>query len=362
MIDCLVIGGGVIGLLTARSLHLAGMKVLLIERGPLGGESSWAGGGIISPLYPWAYPDSVNILAERSKQLYPELVSQLHEESGVDCELINSGLLFVDKNDAQQVNDWAKHWTVDVQTILDPHQIHAIEPALHPDIERALWMPEINQIRNPKLVQALRGSFDQLDIQYLQNTPVDELLISKGRAQGVRCAEKSYYADKIVVASGAWTANLLSGVSTVKVEPVKGQMIMLHGEPGVVERMVLSHGHYIIPRKDGRVLAGSTLERTGFDKTVSETALQSLLADAEAIVPALSELTLERQWAGLRPGTQNGIPYICEHDEVDGLYIHAGHYRNGIVLGPASVQLMTEIILGQTTFCDASTYTLTASH
>ena len=148
----------------------------------------------------------------------------------------------------------------------------------------------------------------------------------------------------------------------VDVEPVKGQMIMFKGEPDLIKRIVLSEGHYIIPRRDGRVLAGSTLEKAGFDKTTSDSALQALRETASALAPVLGELPIERQWAGLRPGTENGVPYVCAIDEVEGLYLHAGHYRNGIVLGAASVQLMAELILGKEPFCDPSPYKVAAVH
>ena len=142
------------------------------------------------------------------------------------------------------------------------------------------------------------------------------------------------------------------------VEPVKGQMIMFRGEPDRVHRIVLADSHYIIPRRDGRVLAGSTLEKTGFDKSTSEAALEELRDKAVSLVPSLADLPIERQWAGLRPGTREGIPYICSLPQVEGLYLHAGHYRNGVVLGPASVQLLVEQMLGRPCFCDPEPYSV----
>ena len=362
MSECIVIGGGVIGMMTARELHLSGMNVLLLERGPLGGESSWAGGGIISPLYPWRYQPSVNILAQHSKTLYPDLVEQLRDESGVDCELIQSGLLFVDQNEKEQALSWAQQWSEDVQYIAERKNILSIEPALGDEVEQALWMPEVMQVRNPKIIKALRGSFDRLAIAYREHAQVQEIIVQAGRVTGVRVADEVLAADRVIVAGGAWSAGLIDAVQHVDVEPVKGQMIMFKGEPDLIKRIVLSDGHYIIPRRDGRVLAGSTLEKVGFDKTTSDSALQSLRETAAALAPVLGSLPVERQWAGLRPGTDNGVPYVCAIDDAEGLYLHAGHYRNGIVLGPASVQLMTELILNKETFCDASPYKVTASH
>jgi glycine oxidase len=362
MADCIVIGGGVIGLLTARALHLAGLEVVLVERGKLGGESSWAGGGIISPLYPWRYAEAVNQLAEKSKNIYPELAAQLQAESGVDCELLSSGMLYTDVDEFEAASDWAEKCQQRLELITDRQSLLQIEPALHPDIERAIWLPDIRQIRNPMLVQALRGSLQSLGLRCIEHTEVDEILHTAGKISGVRTGQQVIHADRVVVASGAWSARVMQGLGDIDIEPVKGQMLMFRGEPGQIQTMVLSHGHYIIPRRDGRVLAGSTLEKTGFEKQITGDAMETLSADAAALIPLLAELPIERQWAGLRPGTLNGIPYICTHPEIDGLYIHAGHYRNGIVLGPASAQLLTEIVLAGDTFCDASAYAMSAAH
>jgi glycine oxidase len=360
--DVVIIGGGIIGMLTARELHNAGVDVLVIERGPLGGESSWAGGGIISPLYPWRYSRSVNQLAEISKTIYPQLAQQLQDESGVDCELITSGLLYADLDEQQQAQSWASEWSVDLQTVTDAQHVHQIEPEVNAAIDGGLWLPDIMQIRNPKLVKALKGSFDSLGIKYYEHMPVTELMIEAGVVKGVTTAAAHYSADKVVIASGAWSAGFIKDEKNVEVEPVKGQMIMFRGEPGLIRRMVLSSGHYIIPRKDGRVLAGSTLERTGFDKTVTDDAMVELRRAAVEIIPALGDMKIERQWAGLRPGTEQGIPYICTHPEIEGLYINAGHYRNGVVLGAASVRLMTELVLGKSPSIDPAAYALDAVH
>ena len=362
MPECIVIGGGVIGMMTARALHLSGMKVLLLERGSLGGESSWAGGGIISPLYPWRYQDSVNCLAQHSKTLYPDLVAQLQDESKLDCELIQSGLLFVGQSEKEQALNWAERWSENVQLIDDRQTVLSIESVLSDEIEQALWMPDVMQVRNPKIIKALRASFDRLGIAYREHVSVQDIIVQSACVKGVRINDEVLAADRVIVAGGAWSAGLIDAVQHVDVEPVKGQMIMFKGEPDLIKRMVLSEGHYIIPRRDGRILAGSTLEKSGFDKTISDTALETLRKTAIELVPVLESLPVERQWAGLRPGTENGVPYICAIDDVDGLYLHAGHYRNGIVLGPASVQLMTELVLGKETFCDASAYKVSALH
>jgi len=365
MPECIIVGGGVIGLLTARQLFLEGVDVLLLEKGALGGESSWAGGGIISPLYPWRYSDAVNVLAQRSKSIYPDLAKTLFEETGNDCELITSGLFTVidEKPDTRQtILDWSEKWSVSARYVDDKNEICEIENTVGETVDKGIWMPDVMQIRNPKLVSALKASFDYLAIPYVEHCEVDEVVTKNNKVLSVRTKQRTYSAEKIIIASGAWSAQFGVTKSSVNVIPVKGQMIMYKGDPGLVKRIILSEGHYIIPRKDGRILAGSTLEKIGFDKTISSSALDELHRAAIELVPLLDELTVERQWAGLRPGTEKGIPYICQHDDIEGLYVHAGHFRNGIVLGLASAQLMTDIILDRGPWCDVSPYTITAAH
>jgi glycine oxidase len=349
-------------MLTARELHRVGIDVLLLERGPLGGESSWAGGGIISPLYPWRYDDSVNRLAQLSKSLYPDITNQLKDESGIDSELINSGLLITDVNEREQALAWARNWSVEMHLINSVNATHEIEPTTRDNVDAALWMPDILQIRNPKLVKALKGSLQAHGIAYREQTAVQELVINHGRIRGVKTTTQTLYSDRVIIASGAWAAGLITDIQTPAVEPVKGQMIMFNGDAGLIQRMVLSSDHYIIPRRDGRVLAGSTLERTGFDKSTTESAKVELRKAALKIIPLLGNLSIERHWAGLRPGTVNGIPYICEHPGISGLFINAGHYRNGIVLGAASVRLMTELVTMNSCSIDPSPYAMDAPH
>lgn len=362
MPDCIVIGGGLIGMLTARELHKAGLNVLLLEKGRLGGESSWAGGGIISPLYPWHYDNAVNVLAHRSKALYPDLVAQLKEESGIDCELLKSGLLATDIDECDRALSWAQENDIAMLHLSGGKNIREIEPAISESIEYGLWMPDIMQVRNPKIVKALKGSFKTLNIKFEENIEVVEIVADHGKVKSVQTDSGTYNCNTVIVASGAWSGRLIRNTHSVEIEPVKGQMIMFDGRAGMLHRIILSQGHYVIPRRDGKVLAGSTLEKTDFDKSTSTQALEELSDTACTLVPGLSTCSIERQWAGLRPGTPNGIPYICSSREIEGLYLHAGHYRNGIVLGPASVQLMTELVLGLTPYTDPGPYGMLSAH
>ncbi|MBI3187300.1 MAG: glycine oxidase ThiO [Gammaproteobacteria bacterium] len=362
MVDVIVVGAGLIGMLTARELQQRGAKVLLLERGKAGGESTWAGGGILSPLYPWRYGDAVNVLAHYGHQNYPALAESLLTESGIDPEYTRSGMFILDQNETDAARAWALRWQMQLET-LKMQALHEREPALNPGINSAMWLPNIAQLRNPRLSKSVQGSLQRRGITCLEDTEVSGLEIKSGRVQGVRAQNSLYHANKVLIAGGAWSASLIKQIATApQIQPVKGQMILFRGEPGVLKTMVLSQGRYLIPRRDGRILAGSTLEYTDFDKSITDTAQQDLRSAAITLLPQLAELPVEHHWAGLRPGSHQGVPYICEHPEINGLYINSGHFRNGVILGAGSARLMAELMSGEAPTIDPAFYNFDAIH
>ncbi len=222
-------------------------------------------------------------------------------------------------------------------------------------------MPEIAQLRNPRLVKALRASLEHRAIAFREHTRVLGLAVQDRRIAGVKTAEGLISSGAGLVAGGAWSAQLIElATGPIEIEPVRGQMILFKGEPGQLRRIVLHGERYLIPRRDGRILAGSTLEHAGFDKGTTAQARADLHEAAAAIVPALAELPIEHHWSGLRPGSPGGIPYIGEHPDVLGLFVNAGHFRNGVVLGLASARLAADLILGRPPIVPPAPYALTA--
>lgn len=360
MNDCIIIGGGLIGMLTARALHRRGYEVTVTERGPFGREASWAGGGILSPLYPWRYADAVNRLAMVGQALYPELAHELIQATDIDPEWRRCGLLVLDAADAEPATSWARRWQVELR-MLCVEELARCEPQLAVQHAPSLAMPAVAQIRNPRFIKAIQAYLRQNGVRMLADDEVVSVETRDNRVIGVKTAGGGFYeSDNVVIANGAWSGKLLRQTRIdLHIRPIRGQMILLQAEPGVVRHIVLSGGHYLIPRADGQIVVGSTIEDVGFDAVTTDQALAELQTFAAALVPALAHAPVTAHWAGLRPGCGQGIPYIGSHPEIQGLYVNAGHYRNGIVMAPASAELLADLMTGQTPVIDPAPYALT---
>lgn len=357
--DFLIVGGGVIGMMTALQLADAGGRVTLLERGECGREASWAGGGIVSPLYPWRYSAPISALSRYSEGAYPELSLRLLEETGIDPEYRQRGLLYLRVDDEPRALTWAREVGKPLERV-GADTIYAKEPNAAPGCDSALWMPTLGSIRNPRLCKALRARLQAMpNVTLREHVAVEALDVADGRLRGVRTSAGHEAAERVVVCGGAWAGQLLAGVGvTLPVRPVRGQMILFKAPPGLVERVVLKDGRYVIPRGDGRIVAGSTLEEVGFDQRTTEVAKGSLYDSALSIVPALAECPVEHHWAGLRPGSPNGVPYIGAVPDIEGLWVNAGHYRNGLVLAPASTRLLADQLLQRAPVVDPAPYRL----
>ncbi|WP_028488529.1 glycine oxidase ThiO [Thiothrix lacustris] len=361
MKDAIIVGGGILGMLTARSLHEAGLKVMIIDQGELGKESTWAGGGILSPLYPWRYPDEISRLAQYSQQRYPALCNALQDETGIDPQWRSSGLVFTDDNEYASAQAWANTWGYELQHLTSAPALHTCEPQLAQHFERGMFMPDIAQVRNPRIADALRTSLRLLPIEIAEHYPVTGLETTDGKVTGVRLGEEVFHSNKVILTTGAWTGLFPEMQAlNVNIRPVLGQMILFRGAKGLLNRIVLHEGTYLIPRQDGRILCGSTLEMNDFDKRTTEAAKETLRETAYQMMPALRDLPINNHWAGLRPGSPNGVPYIGEHPEIAGLYVNAGHYRYGVTMALASVDLLTDTMLGKTPRIDPTPYRLDA--
>lgn len=352
-----IVGGGVIGLLTAFNLASAGQRVVLLERSNVGQESSWAGGGIVSPLYPWRYSPAVTALAHWSQDFYPQLAEQLFASTGVDPEVHTTGLYWLDLDDEGEALAWARREQRPLSAV-DISAAHDAVPVLGSGFSRAIYMADVANVRNPRLVKSLKAALSALPaVTIHEQCEVSGFIRDAGRVLGVRTSQGEIHGDQVVLAAGAWSGELLQSLGlALPVEPVKGQMILYKCASDFLPCMVLAKGRYAIPRRDGHILIGSTLEHEGFDKTPTASALESLKASAVELIPALAGAEVVGHWAGLRPGSPEGIPYIGPVPGLAGLWLNCGHYRNGLVLAPASCQLFADLLLGREPIIDPAPY------
>jgi glycine oxidase len=340
--DMILIGAGVMGMMSALELADSGMTVRLYDRGRAGREASWAGGGIISPLYPWRYQPHITALASWSQANYPGLIKQLSESTGVDPECLPRGMLVTAMQERSQALAWGSGINPQVMEITAT-DARALEP--HVELtETPLWMPEIASVRNPRLGQALRlACLRHARIELVEQCPID--VQGSADAPVVLAQGEPVVSGQVGLTGGAWSATLCQALGIqCPVKPMKGQML-LFASCHLVSRVVLADGRYAIPRGDGRLVFGSTLEDVGFDALPDAAGLATLYQSALKMIPALESVPLEAQWAGLRPGSPEGTPWIGAFS--DRLWINAGHYRNGVVLAPASARLFADLVCGR---------------
>jgi len=353
----LIVGSGVLGLLSAYALASVGNHVALFDSQSVGTESSWAGGGIVSPLYPWRYSPAVTALAHWSQDFYPRLGEQLLAQTQIDPEVYVTGLYWLDLDDEAEALAWAQRERRPLQSVDVAAVEHAV-PALAKGFGRAVQMADVANVRNPRLVKALRAALQQMpNVTLHEHCAVSGFIREGGRITGVHTAQGDMYADQVVLAAGAWSGELMKTLGIeLPVVPVKGQMILYKCAEDFLPAIVLAKGRYAIPRRDGHILIGSTLEHAGFDKTPTYEALTSLKASAIELLPALADAEVVGHWAGLRPGSPEGIPFIGPVPGHDGLWLNCGHYRNGLVLAPASCQLLADLMLGREPIVDPAPY------
>lgn len=302
-VDVGIVGGGVIGMACAEALSRRDLRVAIIERDRVGRAASWAGGGMLTPLPPDQCPEPLRELLDESLRLYPDWCARLHEESGIDPEYWACG------------GEYWKHG-------------------------RRIDYPQLAQVRNPRLLRALAATLRARGVHFIEETTASAWDIDAGRVVGVRCGTRLLRCRHAVLAAGAWSATL----GAEGIAPVKGQMLLLAAPAGRLSRMLIDDEVYLIPRRDGQVLVGSTLETVGFDLTTTAEAREALLRGAERLWPEVREWPVIRQWAGLRPRPAGESPLLGAHPQLAGLYLATGHYRIGLTLSPASAQRIAALI------------------
>jgi len=343
--DCIVIGGGVAGLASAEALLQRGHTVTVLERAQCGLESSWAGGGILSPLCPWDYAEAVTRLTNRGAALFPAWADALLRETGIDPEYLVSGMCVLPPFDRAAALGWCA-----------AHHVR-VEQGADAAASEALLLPDVAQVRNPRLMRALRRRVELLGARIIEQCSVSEVVAQAGRVQKLATSLGDFSAERYILTAGAWSTQVMGQHAlNLDIKPIRGQMLLFKFDQPPFTRILLQKDLYLIPRRDGHVLAGSTLEDTGFDKSTTRAASDYLRQRAEAIFPQLKGMPLVSHWSGLRPGSPDNIPAIGPHPRLENLYINSGHFRYGVTMAAASVEILVNDLTGAPQVLDVTPY------
>ncbi len=348
--EVIIAGGGLIGGAIALELALAGVRVAIFEQGVPGRESSWAGAGILSPAPENPATIPLVPLGKASMALYPDFVARVEEISGQDVGFRAKGTLeaLFSRDAARELSTHvALHhgWGLKAEAI-SAEDARELEPALSPELEAAVLRPDEASVDNRSLTHAVLEAARKSGVEIFAHREVQGIWREKQRCSGLLLKNEKVSAGWTIIAAGSFSANI-AGVNTyAPVRPAKGQMISLRADQTKIERVLWSDKIYLVPRNDGRILAGATVEYVGFDKNVTAGGLDKILTGALELAPDLAQGRVEETWAGLRPDSPDHLPILGPTD-IDGLLIATGHFRSGILLTPITARLIREWITQQ---------------
>jgi glycine oxidase len=355
MDDCLIIGAGVVGLSIAYEMADQGARVTVIDRQQPGREASWAGAGILPAATLRGDDPAYQQLAGLSHQLHPRWAAQLMEETGIDTGFQNCGELYLASGDTsrestQEEIDQLTDRGISTEEVT--LRLGEVEPEVHTNgSERtAAWLvPESSQLRNPRHLKALIAACRRRGARIVAGVGAVQFQTDGNAITSAATEIGSFRASNYCVCAGAWSAELLQQLDcNSPVRPIRGQMVLLNAGRKLFQRVLQCGPHYLVPRDDGRVLVGSTLEDVGFRKHTTPTAIDRLRRFATACVPALGEAVVERSWAGLRPGAREGEAFLGQVPGLENAFAATGHYRWGLYLSPGTATVMSQLMLGET--------------
>ncbi|HET6326887.1 MAG TPA: glycine oxidase ThiO [Planctomycetaceae bacterium] len=371
MDDVIVIGGGVIGLSVALELAGQGAAVTVLEQADFGREASWAGAGILPPGNLDAAVSPEARLRALSHSLWPDWSESLAAETGIEIGYTRCGGLELRTGTGAEdsVGDLASEiecWRSQGVRVeeLDADALREVEPLVNPETVGAYRLPDLGQVRNPRLMKALLAACAARGVRLRAGTPAIGLEEQGGesedegtspedkgrRVDAVRTHSGRVQAGRYLITGGAWSRGLLASVGVdVAIAPVRGQMMLLSQASKPFSHVLQTGSRYLVPRDDGRILIGSTEEHVGFFKANTASAVSELLAFGVSRVPSLAHAKFERAWSGLRPGSGDGLPYLGRIAGFDNLFIAAGHFRNGLQMSPGTARLTRQALLDQDT-------------
>lgn len=350
--DAIVVGAGVIGCAVARALAREGARVVVVERGEPVGGASHAAAGMLAPQAEAHGPGPFLDLLLASRAMYPELVASLAEETGMGVGYRTEGLLHLalteeDEAELEERFRWQAGSGLRVERV-GAEEARRREPALSPALRMALHFPDDHQVDTRRLGRALWLAAAAAGAEFRLGAGVRRLLASGGGDAGVEMDDgQRLRAGRVVVAAGAWSGSLQGLPRPLPVAPVHGQIVALETAPPLVRHTIASPRGYLVPRAEGRLLAGATMERTGFRRAVTPAGVLHVLSGALEMLPDLAHRPIADLWSGLRPGTPDGLPVLGPDPEYPGIVYATGHHRNGILLAPVTARLVADVVLGR---------------
>lgn len=359
--DVVVIGGGVIGSTIALRLAQENLRVTVLDQSEPGREASGVAAGILSPQAESNGPTPFFQLAHASRALYPSFADELRETTGVDVELRLDGVVAVAETEAEDEElaarfQWQSEAGLAVEK-LSAKQLMELEPSLRPGLRGGIFFPNDGQVVGPRVTEAVIRAAASAGVRFESANPARRILHENGRVTGVEAANGVVACAQAVNAAGAWSGFDSTLPFAVPIRPARGDIVALRGAPAP-RHVVYSHELYIVPRLDGRILLGATMEFAGFDRTVKAAGVHKLMTGCFALLPDLEGAEFDTAWAGLRPCTPDQLP-ILGTTPIEGLHMATGHCRNGILLAPVTARVAADIIVRGTSELDVAPFSVT---
>ncbi len=360
-VDVAVVGGGVIGCSIAYHAARRGAKVALLEAESIGSGASGAAAGMLNAQAEALEPGPLLELMLRSRKMHEPLSRQLYEETGLDPECVFSGTLRIalDEDFAAELaerHSWQKKAGLSAEW-LSGEEVRELEPGLSPAAIAALHLPEDGQVNSPRLVRALATAGIRRGAEVAEAEPVTGFLTRNGAVAGVRTARREVRAGSVVLAGGSASGSLCADLGlSLPVHPVKGETVTVTAPPGIVKANVWDDRCYLVPKRDGRVVVGATEAPGVHDRRPTLGGVAKLTTGAAELLPEISAATFAEAWGGLRPCTPDRLPILGPVDGFDGLLVATGHYRNGVLLAPATGEVIADLAVGEPPALDISPF------
>lgn len=350
--DVIIVGGGIIGAACAYALTRAGVRrVVLIERGELGREASRAAAGMLAPQAEAEGRGPFLELCLAARDRYRTLESELRDDTGEDIEYCGWGLLYLVDAAAQEAArgraTWQRAAGLRVEEV-SSQALHELEPALSRETGGALFFPDEAHVRPCAVIRGLAAGAQRGGAQILEKVEAVDFILGQDRLRGVKADGETILADALVACAGPWTGGLLDLIGhRLPLEPIRGQIVRARFARPPLTHLVWGPLGYLVPRLNGELLVGATVERVGFDGTPTLEGVAGLCEAVRAMAPGLMAAPFDRAWAGLRPRLSDGLPAIGRFADIPNLYVATGHYRNGILLGPLTGELIADLVVGK---------------